>query len=410
VAAALRDRLEPSEMGISFLPVKQHALQAASGTTPFDGLFLGFSFFLMASAVMLTALLFRLGIEQRAREVGLLLATGSSPARVRRLLSSEALVVATVGAIAGAAFGVAYAAVMVHGLNTWWVDATAAPFLELHVTPRSIAIGVAAGLIVAMLTIRWSLRSLSRLTTRQLLAGDAQPPLALKPAARWSRHALPLGCLVAALALGVVATQFEGEAQAGAFFGGGALALVGILAAVRSRLRQQTATTPTSLTLAGLATRNARRNPSRTMLSLALAATASFLIVALSAFRLAPTDRGTGGFDLLATADLPIHYDLNAPAGRTQLGFSARDSERMATSQFVARSLVDSLTLPMRLIDSRPIARVRPSTLAKPSIRRGPSFRRVRMFIAVLSSGIDGGESLSVHNWQTLHRKRTMYL
>ena len=93
-----------------------------------------------------------------------------------RLLSGEALVVAALGAAGGAALGIAYAAMMVHGLNTWWVDATAAPFLELHVTARSIAIGVVAGLAVAMLTVRWSLRGLARLTARQLLAGDSQSP------------------------------------------------------------------------------------------------------------------------------------------------------------------------------------------------------------------------------------------
>ena len=36
------------------------------GTTAFDGLFLGFSLFIMVAALLLVALLFRLGIEQRA--------------------------------------------------------------------------------------------------------------------------------------------------------------------------------------------------------------------------------------------------------------------------------------------------------------------------------------------------------
>ena len=41
-----------------------------------EGLFLGFSFFLMVSAVMLIALLVRLGVESRCSEVGLLSAVG----------------------------------------------------------------------------------------------------------------------------------------------------------------------------------------------------------------------------------------------------------------------------------------------------------------------------------------------
>jgi putative ABC transport system permease protein len=336
VSRFLDEQLKPADMGMTLLPVKQNALRAASGTTPFDGLFLGFSFFLMASALMLTALLFRLGVEGRVREIGLLLATGWPPARVRRVLLGEAAVVATIGAILGAAAGIAYAAVMVHGLNTWWVDATAAPFLELHVTPRSLAIGLLAGLAIALITIWRSLRNLMRISTRQLLAGDPQPPLATSRTASWSATKLPLACLVASLALAAFATQSEGEAQAGAFFGGGALALIGILAFIRGRLSAPSASAPTSLSLNGLAARNARRNPSRTLMSLALAATASFLIVALSAFRLAPTDRGTGGFDLLATADLPLHYDLNTPAGRDQLGFSTADSERVADVSSIA--------------------------------------------------------------------------
>jgi putative ABC transport system permease protein len=335
VEAALRDNVVPAELGMALLPAKRQALAAASGTTPFDGLFLGFSFFLMASAMMLTALLFRLGVEQRAREVGLLLATGASAARVRRLFAGESLIVAAVGAAVGGVAGVAYAAFMVHGLNTWWVDATAAPFLELHVTPRSIAIGLAAGLTVAMVTIWRSLRRFATLAPRQLLAGDHQPRLTFNRAGRWSRRVVPLGCLVAAVALGAAALRWQGEAQAGAFFGGGALALIGILAAIRGKLREPATRPPQSFSLSGLAARNARRNPSRTMTSLALAATASFLIVALSAFRLAPTERGTGGFDLLANSDLPLHYDLAAAKGRRQLGFAEDDSKRLADATVI---------------------------------------------------------------------------
>ena len=44
-------------------------------------LFVYFSFFLVVSALLLAALFFKLGIEQRAREVGLLRAVGFDPAR-----------------------------------------------------------------------------------------------------------------------------------------------------------------------------------------------------------------------------------------------------------------------------------------------------------------------------------------
>jgi ABC-type antimicrobial peptide transport system permease subunit len=336
VAKELRDAIDPAELGMTLLPVKENALAAASGTTPFDGLFLGFSFFLMASAVMLTALLFRLGIEQRAREVGLLLAVGTPLRKLRRLLVVEAGIVAAIGALVGVAGGVAYARLMVYGLNTWWVDATAAPFMELHLTGRSLVIGFVAGLLVALVTIAWSLRRFSRLPARQLLGGDAQPPLRAGRAGVWSRTLLPGAFTLLALALGFAATRLQGEAQAGAFFGGGALVLIGALLAIRGKLRDTADRRPNSLSLAGLAGRNARRNPGRTMLSLALSATASFLIVALSAFRLAPTNRGVGGFDLLGSADLPVLFNLGTPEGRRELGFTEEDSQRLGKAETVA--------------------------------------------------------------------------
>jgi hypothetical protein len=64
-------------------------------------------------------------------------------------------------------------------------------------------------------------------------------------------------------------------------------------------------------------------------------AAASFLIVAVSAFRRDPaTERpdrssGNGGFTIVAESDQPIYHDLNTPEGREQLGFSAEDSREM---------------------------------------------------------------------------------
>ena len=339
VQEKLTKAIDPAALGMKWLPVKEQGLAAARGTTSFEGLFLGFSFFLMASAVMLIALLFRLGAESRAAEVGILSAIGWSGKRVSWLWLAEAAVVAVIGALIGAIAGIAYAALMIHGLTTWWVAATVTPFLTLHVNPVSLAIGFAIGVIVSLLTIAWSLRKFTKLAPRQLLAGDTTDPrdlaqLAAKPKRQW----LPAALIVSAILVGLGA-MFAGlgdEAQAGAFLGSGALVLAALLMWLREKLRQPSFTAPASLSLSGLAMRNARRSPSRTILSVGLAAVASFLIVALSAFRLAPSEGGTGGFDLIATADLPVFFDLNTPAGREELGFSADDEKSLAAVEMAS--------------------------------------------------------------------------
>jgi putative ABC transport system permease protein len=332
VAKRIEENANPLTYGFKILPLRKQGLAAARGTTPFEGLFLGFSFFLMASAVMLIALLFRLGAESRAKEVGLLTALGWPTKKIRRVWLAEAAVVSVIGAIVGAAIGVAYAWVMILGLTTWWIDAITTPFLSLHVNPTSLVIGFCIGVAVSLATIWSSLRKLVRLEPRQLLAGDTSDRrdvgVSAKPQAAW----VPAVAIVTAIGIGIGAmlSDLQNEAQAGAFFGSGFLVLTALVLWLRAKLRQPTNAAPTTLSLIGLAIRNARRAPSRTLLSISLAAVASFLIVALSAFRLAPTEGGTGGFDLIATSDLPVFYDLNTPAGREELGFSADEEETLA--------------------------------------------------------------------------------
>ncbi len=322
---------DPADMGFMLLPVKAQGLAASRGTTAFEGLFLGFSFFLMASAVMLITLLFRLGAEGRATELGVLASVGCSATRLRRLWLGEAALVVVAGSLLGVFAGIGYARLMIHGLSTWWVTATVTPFLKLHVTPASLVIGFGVGLLVAMLTLVWSLRKLLKIPARQLIAGDCSTTAEIPGIS--TRRWLPPASILVAFALGFFALRLEGEAQAGAFFGSGALVLGAMLMRLKQQLRSPEVAKPQALSLAGLAARNARRNPGRTILSVGLAAVASFLIVALSAFRLAPTAQGTGGFELIATSDQPLHFDLGSVVGREELGFGSQKNGQLADTK-----------------------------------------------------------------------------
>lgn len=328
--------LDPASLGMNLIGVKAQAIASASGTTPFDGLFLGFSFFIMSSAVLLIALLFRLGVQQRAQELGLLTSVGFSPKNAGWAMLGEGAIVADLGAALGVLLGIAYARLMIYGLNTWWVAATVTPFLELHVPWWAVIVGWVLGLTVALATIVWTLRSTLRLSPKQLLGGESEPTKSLAESnGSWWRYA-PWVCFATAAILAVVALGASGESQAGAFFGGGAAMLVGLLLWVRRWLRDDGQSESAELTLPGLSLRNTRRNPGRTLITLALAGSASFLIVALGAFRLAPTDQGTGGYDLWATTDLPLHYDLQTEAGRAELGFSNPEDPELTAMEVAA--------------------------------------------------------------------------
>ncbi|GAB1450074.1 hypothetical protein MASR2M47_01300 [Draconibacterium sp.] len=62
--------IEPADLGMSITPIREQGVQAAQNGTDFSGLFIGLSFFLLAAAIILTALLFRFNLENRPRKLG----------------------------------------------------------------------------------------------------------------------------------------------------------------------------------------------------------------------------------------------------------------------------------------------------------------------------------------------------
>ena len=71
-----------------------------------------FSFFLMAAALLLAALFFRLGIEQRLRQIGMLRALGFPDAAVRNLFLIEGALLALAGCIVGIVGATGYGALI----------------------------------------------------------------------------------------------------------------------------------------------------------------------------------------------------------------------------------------------------------------------------------------------------------
>src|SRR5438309_10890747 len=106
----LRGSVDPLQAGLAVLPVRSQGVQAAQGSTDFGEYFTYFSFFLVISALVLTALFFRLGIEQRLREIGALRALGFSGRRIAALFLVEGVILSAVGSLVGAAGAAGYGA------------------------------------------------------------------------------------------------------------------------------------------------------------------------------------------------------------------------------------------------------------------------------------------------------------
>ena len=314
-AAELRKSLDPASMGFAVVPARAQALAASEGATDFGEYFVYFSFFLMAAALMLAALFFRLGIEQRLGEIGAFRAMGFPNATIRNIFLMEGGALALAGCAAGVAGAAGYGALMVLGLRTRWSGAVGTRLLSLHVAPPALAIGAAAGLAAALVCIWWTLRGLRTIAPRGLLAARRTESRA--PA--W----LGAACAAAGLALIASARWIGAEAS---FFCGGTLLLAAALFEARARLARRGGASLTGILALGF--RHTAWRPGRSILCTALIASATFLVIAVDAFRLderPPLDpkSGTGGFALMAESLLPLIHDPNAGPGREALNLTS---------------------------------------------------------------------------------------
>ncbi len=341
---ATRLMLSPRKAGFEVIDLRDQLSLASQGTTPFSVLFLAFSFFIIAAVLMLLAILCRLGLDQRATQLGLWMAVGLNRRHAMKILVSEGLFVATVGAAFGVLLGAGYAWLLIEGLKSprFWLSAIGTPFLSLEVPPATLAIGFASGLIVTLLTILFTVWRMTRLSPRKLLSGLTSEPTSLTRRSAARRYGWAAMFAIAAIGLAILAGSLGGASGAGAFFGAGGLALGAALAAVSAWLRaapERSFVAPRGWPLARLAARNTARNASRSTLIMGLVAVATFLIVAVSAFEIDPTTlstgkaSGSGGFTLMARSDQPIYQDLNSEAGLEALGVSKADRQELAGCQ-----------------------------------------------------------------------------
>jgi hypothetical protein len=171
------------------------------------------------------------------------------------------------------------------------------------------------------------------MTPRSLLTGTA-PDSATTPGKRHKVFLVSVGSVLAASAL-LIGAWSGSLSQVAGFFGAGTLLLVASLGYLWTRLAIRSAhllAGTGNWAVSRLGFRNVSYRPGRSLLCVALIAFATFIIVAVDAFR--RDDRqasmdpksGTGGFSLLAESLLPLIWDPNTVEGRESLGIDGEPS------------------------------------------------------------------------------------
>jgi putative ABC transport system permease protein len=318
LARSLSETLSPSALGLAFSSAAAYGRAPRSGPMDFGALFLGLSLFLVASALLLTALVFSLHARSRDRENGLLLAVGFTPARVAAVLLVEGGLIAAAAALIGCALGAGYSLLLVRALNGPWAGAVAGGGIRFIVRPGSLALSAAVSLGVSLLVMAAVVARRVRVPPMALLGGVQRPEGRRRGSRGAGLRCAAATALAACAAVFAAAPGAAGSTAMGFFVSGAAalgalLALESALLAHMGRLRGAArAGAGAAGGAAALGLRNAAVRRGRNIAGSSLVACALFVILSVGAnpWLVKPSSSGersgTGGFSFFIQASRPF--------------------------------------------------------------------------------------------------------
>lgn len=211
----LMGAMRPAQNGLVFRPVQDEGMLAAVNATEFGQLFLGLSFFIIAAALLLTALLFSLHIRRRMAEAGVLAAIGFRRTLITRILTAEAIVVVFFGSIAGSLAGIVINVLLLAGLNSLWYDAVQTTSLVSQIKPETLMIGAISGMVTAFVVMAVTLWRRLKMPVAMLVKGV--PPVPAKTGLRRPRNLAAIALLslgtFAIIVTGANRKNFSGESR-----------------------------------------------------------------------------------------------------------------------------------------------------------------------------------------------------
>ncbi|MFP4057016.1 MAG: FtsX-like permease family protein [Candidatus Brocadiia bacterium] len=372
VASALRRSVDPVSAGLVFHDVRAQALAATTEALDFGQLFIGLSFFLIVAAVLLMALLFVFGVEQRTEEVGTLLSLGFRPRGVRVLMLAEGGALALAGAALGALAGTLYTRGVLAALASVWSGAIANAPVRYRAEASTLVLGAGGAFAVALVAMWLVLRKQARRPAQELLAATGAVGAEDVGGGRRVSLWLGAGAVVAAVAIVVLVGARQDKAAVAAFFSAGGLLLVGGMALTHGLLSHVAARPATARpSLGGMGWRNAVRRRGRSLAVVGLLACGSFLVIAVGANRRNPQAKGaeatpgTGGFQLMAASALPVYHDLDSPSGREAYALGEEEMAGVEVVPLRVREGDDASCLNLNRAQRPRLLGVRPEALGR---------------------------------------------
>lgn len=341
VVRALQNIVKPGISGIAVEQVSRIRERSVKGAVDFSGLFMGLSFFIVVSALILIALLFGFYLDTRSSEIGTLHAVGYTQSLIRRLFLSEGIAIAMIGSLMGTACAVVYNRLLLWLLATRWYDAVRITALYIHIDPATLALGWMLSVVFSSVSLYLCLRAIfqKNIAAMQKRTAGAEGS---GPVPRVYR-VLNAG-IFAVLAIALFYCTVSGREYPLLLFMFFGMLLLGnsVFLAFMVFRASETIKNRTRVSLVSLGLGNISRMPGRSLGIISMIAIGVFMLIAISANRQnAAKDAGqrrsgTGGFGLFCTFAHPVNHDLNTRAGRNAYNL---DEDRFKSTRFVQMRL-----------------------------------------------------------------------
>jgi putative ABC transport system permease protein len=350
ISRTILSSLDPKDVGLSFEAVRENALLAAKGSVDFGQLFLGLSFFIIISAMLLLSIFFSLNMEQRRPDMAILLSLGFKPSAIRKLFLREGALVAFAGSLAGIFAGILYLYSVVFLLETLWQGAVGNTVLKIKITPSTLAIGFAISMLLSMASMWFAAKRQLKSTAATLLSESDGLPGISRGNSRFAVIVFWIS-LAGIILVFSCAMQMRGKDVATMFFGAGFLLLISSLTLSNLLLGKASLSMNRRFDGMSLVVQNMMRRRGRNLIVAALMAVGIFMVYSVGINRHSPLSdqdspkSGTGGFQFYCESTLPVVYDLNTQKGKSAYGLDGKGFQELKFVQLRMKSGDDASCL-----------------------------------------------------------------
>lgn len=325
VKQALLAGLQPSDVGINVMDIKNDSSWSVSNAEDFSGLFLGLSFFLILAAFLLSGLLFSMLMVQRQQEQGVYLSLGLPRRKIYQIFYFEGLLNAFLGSLAGIFAGILVSQLVLYFLNTIWNDIIRTSSIHLFISPVTLFIGLLSNVLIAALVMGRVLRAhfrkqigeLNKRVTNKLSAQVAKS----RKISLW----ITLSTAAFFCAILLYSLQEDLYQNSMLFLIAGFLLLISLSSWFAFILLKSSTSYSGTISNTALAFRNLRFDFKRNVTISAILSIGIFIVLSTGANRI-DTSRdvdtnssGTGGYRFFIKTNMGVNADLSTTEGKTKM-------------------------------------------------------------------------------------------